>query len=119
MRMSMAISVYLWNYHWNSIWIHLPAGDILESIYATSSSVSSRYLVIDASGAVSGTVGSDPGFVSVGPDTNQTLTFPATFASGDTPDEELPVGTTIKVSVEATNSEGSSTFGPSNIVTPS
>ena len=95
------------------------AGDILESIYATSSSVSSRYLVIDASGAVSGTVGSDPGFVSVGPDTNQTLTFPATFASGDTPDEELPVGTTIKVSVEATNSEGSSTFGPSNIVTPS
>ena len=94
-------------------------GDVLESIYATSSSVSSRYLVIDASGAVSGTVVSDPGFVSVGPNTSQTLTFPATFASGDTPDEELPAGTTIKVSVEATNSEGSSTFGPSNIVTPS
>ena len=95
------------------------AGDVVEAKFPTSSSVSTRYLVIDATGAVSGTVGSDPGYVSVGPDTSQTLTFPATFASGDSPDEELPAGTTIKVSAQATNSEGSSEYGPSNVVTPS
>ena len=94
-------------------------GDVVEAKFPTSSAVSTRYLVIDATGAISGTVGSDPGYVSVGPDTSQTLTFPATFASGDSPDEELPAGTTIKVSAQATNSEGSSEYGPSNVVTPS
>ena len=95
------------------------AGDKIEAVYPTNSSVSTRYLVIDATGAVSGTVGSDPGYVSVGPDTSQTLTFPATFDTGNAPDDELAAGTTIKVSAQATNSEGSSEFGPSNIVTPS
>ena len=94
-------------------------GDKIEAVYPTNSSVSTRYLVIDATGAVSGTVGSDPGYVEVGPDTNQTLTFPATFATGDSPDDELGAGTYIKVSAQATNSQGSSEFGPSNIVTPS
>ena len=93
-------------------------GDKLEAVFATNSAVSSRYLVIDATGTVSGTVGSDPGYVSVGPDTNQTLTFPATFPSGNAPDDELPAGTTFKVSAQATNSIGSSEFGPSNIITP-
>ena len=95
------------------------AGDLVEAVYPTNSAVSTRYLVIEASGNVTGTVGSDPGYVNVGPNTSQTLTFPATFPSGDTPDEELPAGTTIKVSAQATNSEGSSEYGPSNIVTPS
>lgn len=94
-------------------------GDKIEAVYPTNSSVSTRYLVIDATGAVSGTVGSDPGYVDVGPDTNQTLTFPATFDTGNSPDDELAAGTYIKVSAQATNSEGSSEFGPSNIVTPS
>ena len=94
-------------------------GDSIEALYPTSSAVSTRYLIIEASGNITGTVGADPGFVNVGPDVNQTLTFPATFPSGDTPDEELPAGTTIKVSAQATNSEGSSEYGPSNIVTPS
>jgi len=94
------------------------AGDVLESIYATSSSVSSRYLVIDATGAVSGTTSSDPGYVNVGPNTSKTLTFPATFDTGNAPDSELPAGTTFKVSAQATNSIGSSEFGPSNIITP-
>ncbi len=93
-------------------------GDVIESTFASNSEVSTRYLVITATGDVTGTVGSDPGFVNVGPDVNQTLTFPATFPSGDTPDEELAAGTTIKVSAQATNSEGSSQYGPSNIVTP-
>jgi hypothetical protein len=94
------------------------AGEQFEGINAVSSGVSSRYLVIEASGNVTGTVGSDPGYVNVGPDVNQTLTFPANFPTGNTPDEELAAGTTIKVSAQATNSEGSSEYGPSNIVTP-
>ena len=94
-------------------------GDIVEAVNPTNSQVSTRYLVIDASGAVTGTVASDPGYVSVGPNTSQTLTFPATMDTGNSPDEELAAGTTIKVSAQATNSEGSSEFGPSNIVTPS
>ncbi len=95
------------------------AGDKIEAVYPTNSSVSTRYLVISATGAVTGTVGSDPGYVSVGPDTNQTLTFPATFDTGNAPDDELGAGTYIKVSAQATNTSGSSEFGPSNIVTPS
>ena len=93
-------------------------GDVIEAVNPTNSAVSSRYLVIDSTGAVTGTVGSDPGYVSVGPDTNQTLTFPATLNTGNSPDDELPVGTTLKVSAQATNSIGSSEFGPSNIITP-
>lgn len=93
-------------------------GDVIEGFNAISSGVTSRYLVIDATGAVSGTVGSDPGYVEIGPNTSKTLTFPATFPSGNAPDAELPVGTTLKVSVQATNSIGSSEFGPSNIITP-
>ena len=102
----------------NSPYIY-QAGDVIEAKYPTSSGIATRYLIIESTGAVTGTIGSDPGYVSMSPDVNQTLTFPATFASGDTPDDELPVGTTIKVSAKATNSEGSSEFGPSNIVTPS
>ena len=93
-------------------------GDVVESTFASNSEVSSRYLVIDSAGTVTGTVGSDPGYVSIGPNTNKTLTFPATFPSGNAPDTELPAGTTFKVSAQATNSIGSSEFGPSNVITP-
>ena len=93
-------------------------GDILESTFASNSQISTRYLVISATGAVTGTVGSDPGYVPVGPDTNQTLTFPVTFNTGNVPDDDLPAGTTLKVSAQATNTIGSSDFGPSNIITP-
>ena len=93
------------------------AGDVVEAVNPTNSETATRYLVIDSTGAVSGTVGSDPGYASVGPGINQTLTFPATFDTGNSPDDELPVGTTFKVSAQATNSIGSSEFGPSNIIT--
>ena len=94
------------------------AGDVIEAVNPTNSAVSSRYLVIDSTGAITGTVGSDPGYVGVGPNTNNTLTFPATFDTGNPPDDELPAGTTFKVSAQATNSIGSSEFGPSNVITP-
>ena len=93
-------------------------GDVIEAVHPTGTSVSSRYLVIDATGSVTSTVGSDPGYVSIGPNTSKTLTFPATFDTGNAPDAELPAGTTFKVSAQATNSIGSSEFGPSNVITP-
>ena len=93
-------------------------GDIVEAVNPTNSQVSTRYLAISETGVVTGTIGSDPGYVPVGPDTNQTLTFPVTFNTGNAPDDDLPAGATLKVSAQATNSIGSSDFGPSNIITP-
>ena len=94
-------------------------GDVVVSRSGGTNQTAVKYLVLDNVGNVTSITSVDPGYVNVGPDTNLTLAFPATFPSGDTPDEELPTGTTIKVSAQATNSLGSSEFGPSNIVTPS
>ena len=94
------------------------AGDILIATNQTGTAVSSLFLVIDATGGISNMQSSDPGFVTLGPGTSQSITFPATFPTGNTPDTELPSGTTIQVEVEATNSSASDTY-PSNIVTPS
>lgn len=94
-------------------------GDVVVSTSGGTNQSAVKYLVLDNVGNVTSITSVDPGYVNVGPDINHTLTFPATFPSGDTPDEELPAGTTIKVSAQATNSQGSSEFGPSNIVTPS
>ena len=102
----------------NSPYIY-QAGDVIEGKYPTSSGIASRYLIIESTGAVTGTIGSDPGYVSIGPNTSKPLTFPATFDTGNAPDAELPAGTTFKVSAQATNSIGSSEFGPSNIIAPS
>ena len=40
-------------------------GDIVEAVNPTNSQTATRYLVIDATGAVSGTVGAAPGYVTV------------------------------------------------------
>lgn len=76
------------------------------------------YGVVGGSGAVSDLQTSDPGFVTLGSNPNITLTLPATFPTGNTPDVELPAGTTMQVTVQATNSSGSDTLD-SNIITPS
>ncbi|MAP24962.1 MAG: hypothetical protein CMM87_05460 [Rickettsiales bacterium] len=94
-------------------------GDVVVSRDGGTSQSAVKYLVLDNVGNVTSITSVDPGYVNVGPDINHTLTFPATFPSGDAPDVELPAGTTIKVSAQATNALGSSEFGPSNIVTPS
>ena len=76
-------------------------GDIVEAVNPTNSQVSTRYLVISSTGVVTGTVGSDPGYVSVGPNTNQTLTLDhLTFNTGNAPDHDLPAGATLKVSAQ-------------------
>lgn len=93
-------------------------GDTIQAVASTGSATSTRFLVIDVTGAVTSHQANDPGFVNQGPGTSHTITFPATFPTGDTPDVELPSGTTIQIDVQAVNSEASDTY-PSNIVTPS
>ena len=75
------------------------------------------YAQLSGAGAVTDLVSSDPGFVNVGYGVNNTITFPATFPSGNTPDVELPAGTTIQATVEFANSQGTVT-ADSNTLTP-
>lgn len=82
-----------------------------------SSQESTRYLTIDQSGNVSDIVTSDPGFVSYGPGTEVTLSFPATFSTGNAPDTDLPAGASIRAEIQASSSVATDT-SLSNIVTP-
>jgi len=68
-----------------------------------------RYLVFNTAGAVTSIQTADPGFATMTTQTSPiTLTFPATLPSGQAPDDELPAGTTIKVTMQASNTGGSS-----------
>ena len=93
-------------------------GNVIEATASTGTATSTRFLVINAQGAITTHQVSDPGFVTQGPGTSQTITFPATFPTGNAPDVELPSGTTIQVDVQAVNSAASDTYA-SNTVTPS
>ena len=66
------------------------------------------YLNFDATGAVIdlSSVPPSPSYTTTDNPLNLTLTFPSTFPSGSTPDEELPAGTTLSVDVQASNTEG-------------
>ena len=75
------------------------------------------YAVLSGAGTVTDLTGSDPGFVNLGYGVDNTITFPATFPSGNTPDVELPAGTTIQATVEFTNSQGTVSTD-SNTLTP-
>ena len=76
------------------------------------------FLKFDSTGNVTGYQTTDPGYVNMGLGNSKTLTFPATFNSGGTPDAELPAGTSIRTRVEATNPSGSSQSNWSNRVIP-
>ena len=93
------------------------AGQTMETLASTGSSSATKYLVISAQGNVTGYQGSDPGFVEISPGTNIDLTFPATFPSGNAPDDEFAAGTVMQVTGKATNVSASDTFN-SNQVTP-
>ena len=93
-------------------------GDTIQATSSTGSAPATHFLVIGTNRAVTGTQSTDPGYTQLGPGTSQQITFPATFPSGNSPDTDLPVGTTLQVEVEATNSSASDTY-PSNIITPS
>ena len=75
------------------------------------------YAVLSGAGAVTDLTGSDPGFVNLGYGVDNTITFPATFPSGNTPDVELPAGTTIQATMEFANSQGTVSTD-SNTLTP-
>ena len=75
------------------------------------------YALLSGAGAVTDLVSSDPGFVNLGYGVDNTITFPGTFPSGNTPDVELPAGTTIQATVQFTNSQGTVT-ADSNTLTP-
>ena len=92
-------------------------GDQLETLATTGTQSSTKYLVISATGNISGYQGADPGFVTQSTTTDIDLTFPSTFASGNAPDDELAAGTVMQVTAKAINSSGSNTFS-SNQVTP-
>ena len=93
------------------------AGQTMETLASIGSSSATKYLVISSTGNITGYQGSDPGFVEISPGTAIDLTFPATFPSGNAPDDEFAAGTVMQVTGKATNVSASDTFN-SNQVTP-
>ena len=98
-------------------------GDIVTGEPATNTvsyfggSQSTLYAVLNGAGTILDLTSSDPGFVNVGYGVNNTITFPSTLPSGNTPDVELPTGTTMQATVEFANSQGTIT-ADSNTLTP-
>ena len=78
---------------------------------------STMWGVMDTGGNVTDLTGTDPGYTNMGYSGINTITMPATFPSGNTPDYELPAGTTIKTEIEFRNSSGIVTV-TSNTLTP-
>jgi hypothetical protein len=74
------------------------------------------YLTLNNTGNVTNMQSADPGFLTQTGTPSQ-LVFPATFPSGQTPDTELPAGTSLTVAVNATNASGTSS-AVSSPVTP-
>jgi hypothetical protein len=81
-------------------------------------SLSTMYGVINTAGLVTDLTTTEPSFVNLGYLTDNTITFPATLPSGNPPDVELASGTSITVSAEFANSQGT-VSATSNTVTPS
>ena len=76
------------------------------------------YTVHDAAGAVSDLQSADPGYVTMTGSSPYTLTFPATFPTGNAPDVDLPAGTSITTEIQATNIAGTD-VETSNTIVPS
>jgi len=76
------------------------------------------YPVLSNAGSVSSLTSTDPGYVAqTSESVIQEMDFPAILPTGKTPDEDIPVGSTIVVNVKAENTSGSS-FATSNTLTP-
>ena len=63
------------------------------------------YLKFDSNGAVSDlqSIPQDPPYTTTTTNPSLNLTFPSTFPSGETPDDELPDGTTLSVGIASEN----------------
>ena len=68
------------------------------------------YCAFDSSGNVTDlqSTPQSPPYTTTDDPADLTLTFPATFPSGQTPDDELPEGTTLTVDFSASNASGTS-----------
>jgi hypothetical protein len=86
-------------------------------LFIATKTSSTLFTTHDATGLVSNLQSADPGFSLVAGANPYHLTFPATFPTGNTPDVDLPAGTTLKVEVEASNAAGKAT-ATTNTITP-
>ena len=70
-----------------------------------------KYLQFTEDGTVQSLISGpmDPPYTTLNFEPNLTLTFPGTFPSGNTPDEELGDGTKLIVDVTASNQYGTET----------
>lgn len=82
-------------------------GQVVKTAPVTSDNTK-LYVAFDSAGTVSDLSSTPKSYLTTDDPVNLVLTFPATFPSGNTPDEELPEGTTLTATVIASNSEGSS-----------
>ena len=96
----------------------LTQGQLLTTTASIGNSELTKWLVIsESSGLITDMTENEPAFVDIGPSTTVPITFPATFPSNKTPDEELPIGTTIQTYVKTENAAGASQ-GISNVLLP-
>ena len=86
-------------------------------IVDTKNEAYGKLQIVGDKAMVTGIQADDPGFTSV-TRKDYGITFPAAFATGNTPDDDLPAGTAISAIVQAKNSEGES-IKESNILLPS
>ena len=84
--------------------------DVLGPQTADIQALTKKYLKFDSNGAVSDLLDNPqtPPYVTADENPGLTLTFPATFPSGETPDEEIADGATLTVEVTAVNDSGTS-----------
>lgn len=75
------------------------------------------YALLDAAGAITDLQSADPGFVQMNGSSPYTLSFPSSFPTGNTPDQDLPPGTELTVELEARNDAGA-IQSTSNTLTP-
>ena len=86
-------------------------------IVDTKNEAYGKLQIVGDKAMVTGIQADDPGFTSV-TRKDYAITFPAAFATGNTPDDDLPVGSSISAIVRAKNSEGES-IKESNVLLPS
>jgi len=92
-------------------------GNVMGTSYVAAPTTQ-MYPVMSTSGTITDLTSVDPGYTTMSSNSvTQSITFPATFPSGQTPDNEMPAGTSITVDVKAQNSSGYDTHS-SNTVTP-
>ena len=93
-------------------------GDTIRSVTPTGTEEVTSYLVVDSVLNVSDLSDTDPGFTGIGLELDHTLSFGATTGTGQSFDDELPEGTTLKVTGKAQTLGQPSVTKESNTITP-